>query len=381
MQIDRIQAWSDGNVSANDGPVVKDWALSIRKREQQRRKRNQDNSDDEEEEDDDAVALGTAVPDWLAGQAGAGYSTGQIKAIMAQLRDEVHAGNLLQLPDIEILPNIEGAVAPRRPQKRRSKSSVSHRRTQSMGVPVANAAIPSAHEHGMLFNHRRGSQPAIIITEEAGRAEKRKAEDSLEASLAPPNARRTALVHRPAFQQIQEERSEHLEAHQQPPSLVAPQPRHGRSRSDMSHLLSEPRSYPTGFKPPLPSISNSMGRIENDATGSAYFNADPFRAGGQTGSISRQGPSNFEDNPVSRLGLTAQRRRVSTPNASYMAHGRSGSGNSNPAFDPLQQLPNPFATIGTSGPSQTFAHGQGGEGQTPLPSISQVTGEDFRGHH
>ncbi|PKS05799.1 hypothetical protein jhhlp_007628 [Lomentospora prolificans] len=364
VQIDRIQAWSDGNAAANEGPIVKDWALSIRKREQQRRKRNQDDGEEEDEEDEDAIALGTAVPDWLAGQAGAGYTTGQIKEIMAQLRDEVNAGNLLQLPDIEILPNIEGAVAPRRPQKRRSKSSISHRRTQSMGVPIANA-IPPIGDH-FVFNHRRGSQPAIVVTEEANRVEKRKAEDALDGPFVPPSTRRTALVHRPAFQQIQEERPEHLEPH----SLSAPQPRHGRSRSDMSHLLSEPRN-PASFKP-LPSISTSIARIENEPAPGAYFNTDPFRTGQVPG---RQGPS-FDDNQVSRLGL-AQRRRVSTPNASYMAHGP----NSNPAFDPLQRLPNPFSMI-SNGPGQPFGHGQGAESHaTTLPSISQMTGEDFHAQH
>ncbi|CAI4212220.1 unnamed protein product [Parascedosporium putredinis] len=355
VQIDRIQAWSDGNVAANDGPVVKDWALSIRKREQQRRKKSQDDGEEEEEEEDDAVALGTAVPDWLAGQAGSGYPTAQIKDIMAQLRDEVHAGNLLQLPDIEILPNIEGAVAPRRPQKRRSKSSVSHRRTQSMGIPIGNA-LPPAGDHHMLFNHRRGSQPAIVVTEEAGRAEKRKAEDALDGAYAPPNSRRTALVHRPAFQQIQEERLEHLDA-QPHMTLSAPQPRHGR-------------------------ISNSViGRMEPEpaAHGGYFSNADPFRAGqGQVAPAppARPVPSFEDGGHVQRLGL-AQRRRVSTPNASYMAHGP----NSNPAFDPLQRLPNPFAAIPSGPAGQPFSHGhgRGGEPQhTTLPSISQMTGEDFR---
>ncbi|EFX01271.1 hypothetical protein CMQ_6213 [Grosmannia clavigera kw1407] len=181
-QVKRVQAWSDCNTRRGSGPILKDWSLSVRKREQMRldsklaangKKRPfQDEGEGEEDEgfDEDRADLsGTAVPDWVISRIGDGYSTSEILTVVERLKADIDQGRLQQIPDIEILPNIstedrsdDGTNAKRSFAKRRatgSRSNVNgaggsgagHRRSQSV-----NAA-------GLSENHmatRRCSQPS-----------------------------------------------------------------------------------------------------------------------------------------------------------------------------------------------------------------------------
>ncbi|CAK7246095.1 MAG: hypothetical protein STHCBS139747_007717 [Sporothrix thermara] len=163
VQVRRVQAWSDYNAGQNCGPVLKDWSLSVRKREQLRldskmatsgKKRpfHDDGAEDEEEnfDDDRAEMSGTAVPSWVVDQIGDGFSTPEILAIVDRLKSDIDQGRLQQIPDIEILPNIitdgskdvasSGILAKKTYTKRRTAaaSDVSaangHRRSQSVNA-------------------------------------------------------------------------------------------------------------------------------------------------------------------------------------------------------------------------------------------------------
>ncbi|KXJ89249.1 hypothetical protein Micbo1qcDRAFT_122209, partial [Microdochium bolleyi] len=145
-QVTRIQAWSDSNKASGRGSVVVNWSVSMRKREQNRvqekSKKRSLTGDSDEDEDcaDRAVANGTAVPDWLREKCGEGYSTAEIEAITARLKDNVDNGSLAQIPDIEILPNISADPAEdarsRGVSKRKPNTIVTHRRAQSVNVRV-----------------------------------------------------------------------------------------------------------------------------------------------------------------------------------------------------------------------------------------------------
>ena len=173
-QIHRIQAWSDGNKNRGQGPVVTGWTLSIRKREQKRldekransRKRGRSDSDDEEDVDEDdgaydaAIANGTAVPDWLLDHCGAGCSSQEILEIWENLKASIYSGSMSQIPDIEILPEIEEASKddskPNKAAKTRQESTAGVRtRSQSLsscGFGIDSTFSPQGVAFGSMWD-------------------------------------------------------------------------------------------------------------------------------------------------------------------------------------------------------------------------------------
>ncbi|KAL2015950.1 hypothetical protein VTK56DRAFT_4506 [Thermocarpiscus australiensis] len=149
-QILRLEAWSNENRRSGtpENGIVVDWALVVRRREQLRleekkskkRPRPRDEEDGDEEDDDDdanmpSLSNSAQVPDWLLAKCGSGKSTFEIQQIVKDIHAEMLEDRLLQLPDIEILPNIIGEKAkPKsKPRAVKAKASGSHRRVQSMG--------------------------------------------------------------------------------------------------------------------------------------------------------------------------------------------------------------------------------------------------------
>lgn len=266
-QIRRIQSWSDENVARGQASgVLQGWKLQLRKREVDRQSRNNADSDDE-----DGV---TPVPQWLLEKADHTYVTEEILAMMERLRDEILADKLKGMPEIEILPDITAHhKAP--PKKRTTRVSKAHRRVKSQGAPRTSvgssgvlpglpnipALAPPAGSAALYWtsstapvvpvgtftaaapntlpelNPSRRSSLGSSHSFSAGgsppRAEKRKAEESLEASVTPPNIRRPALPHRPSLTQVQEECP--------PPEKYEPTPErptwaHNRSWSDVPNI-------------------------------------------------------------------------------------------------------------------------------------------------
>ena len=267
-QIRRIQSWSDENVARGQASgVLQGWKLQLRKREVDRQSRNNADSDDE-----DGV---TPVPQWLLGKADHNYGTEEILAMMGRLRDEILADKLKGMPEIEILPDITAHhKAP--PKKRTARVSKAHRRVKSQGAPrtsvggssgvlpglpsipaVAASAGPAAplgtsntapivpvgtfttatpNTLPELNSSRRsslGSSHAFSAGGSPPRAEKRKAEESLEASATPPSIRRPALPHRPSLKQVREECPPSAKYE---PSPERPSWAHNRSWSDVPNI-------------------------------------------------------------------------------------------------------------------------------------------------
>jgi len=183
----RVQAWSDMNqrqMEANerDGkdaeplPVLRDWSLSVRKREKKRvddkkekkaclnennkRRRGDDSDNSDAEDDDDNYDTGLAVNGWLRDMCERDYTSYQMLQIAHRIWIELRNGLRPKMPDIEILPNIlvnekdQGGKGTKISTRR--KASVSgHKRSQSMGVGMHSQnteAFPMA---------RRVSQPNV----------------------------------------------------------------------------------------------------------------------------------------------------------------------------------------------------------------------------
>ncbi|CAK7271840.1 hypothetical protein SEPCBS57363_004828 [Sporothrix epigloea] len=186
VQIRRVQAWSDSNIRQNRGPVLKDWSLSVRKREQLRlhsktttggKKRPfQDEKmecDESYFDDDQAELSGTAVPDWIVAQIGDGFSTSEVLAIVDRLKSDIDESRLQQIPDIEILPNIVtdsnnsepaiNSLTKKAYTKRRSTLTPGvvaadvHRRSQS-----ASTSTSTTLRYDSSPIHRRSSQPKSL---------------------------------------------------------------------------------------------------------------------------------------------------------------------------------------------------------------------------
>lgn len=138
LQVQKVQDWSDTNVRIGrrgDG-VLKHWTLQARKREA---KRLQDAGNrkrayhDEDDEDDSALSSGTAIPDWLQDKLNQDYGTTRMLEIVEEVKEHMNAGDITQIPDIEILPEIltDGNESRTKTTVRRASNANGHRHTKS----------------------------------------------------------------------------------------------------------------------------------------------------------------------------------------------------------------------------------------------------------
>jgi len=175
IQIDRVMNWSDGNKARSLPGVVKDWTLSVRKRELKRlekeksmiargkkrsRSESDDKSDDSDDSDADAVESGKIhghnTPAWLRDMLGDGYTAQQIKDVVDRLLSEIKDdGSNNGLCDVEILPRIiteEGGVngAPKKTHAKRK--SISQKRSAAAAAASAPSALARDSAPGRLYD-------------------------------------------------------------------------------------------------------------------------------------------------------------------------------------------------------------------------------------
>ncbi|KAI0537133.1 hypothetical protein GGR58DRAFT_527559 [Xylaria digitata] len=153
-QIQNIHDWNERNRRNGLTRVTLDWSLRLRKREEDRiraeatakkRRHSQigDEGDDNNSSDNlsDGPSLlnpiSNPVPDWLKEKCGSGFDTAYILQVARRIHQEVAAGTLPQIPDIEILPNLptgrdEGAKL--KVSKFKSHRGMPHKRSRSLGI-------------------------------------------------------------------------------------------------------------------------------------------------------------------------------------------------------------------------------------------------------
>lgn len=138
VQVKKVQDWSDDNIKYNrrgDG-VLKHWTLQARKREAKRiqetesRKRRYTEEDDEDDQDN---GTGTAIPSWLQPRLNQDYDTPRMLEIVDEIKDHMNRGDITQIPDIEVLPEIitDGNESRPKTTTRRASNAGGHRHTKS----------------------------------------------------------------------------------------------------------------------------------------------------------------------------------------------------------------------------------------------------------
>ncbi|PSR99030.1 hypothetical protein BD289DRAFT_361621, partial [Coniella lustricola] len=137
LQITKVQGWSDSNVEYNQRGegVLKHWTLQARKREAKRLQDTESRKRRYNDEDDDDLELGsgTAIPIWLQPRLAQTYDTPRMLEIVEEIKTHMENGDINQIPDIEILPEIitDGNESRPRATVRRASTANGHRKTQS----------------------------------------------------------------------------------------------------------------------------------------------------------------------------------------------------------------------------------------------------------
>ena len=275
-QIRAIREWSNANVQNGAAGTVKDWGLAVRKREQKRldditasgRKRTASAAFEQDSGDEDgghglSAVPATAVPSWLLGLCGKGYSTDAILDIFSRLHTEILNDEMPCFPDIEILPNIvvdqDEAKSPKGYAKRGSGGGGGgggHKRSQSLGV----GNMKSNYYAG----DRRMSQPGPSGQDGfqyGGPSQKRQrgyemgTMDSQDRLLPPfqrsrlseraiETGRRTQpLAHRPVYPSINEHDDSYGSPHVYQHHLPAPTPQRLPGHSMAAHLETNNEYY------------------------------------------------------------------------------------------------------------------------------------------
>ncbi|ETS81776.1 hypothetical protein PFICI_06778 [Pestalotiopsis fici W106-1] len=331
-QIRRIQVWSDGNRKADKSGVVRNWSLSVRKREQkrldergaigQKRRRSGDNSEDDEDDDTEVIdqtpTSGTAVPGWLLKKCGSGYSTEQILEVVKALRAEIVAGKLSQIPDIEILPNIESSEdgKAKAPMKRKTSTS-SHKRSRSVGYGQGYAQDISP----MM---RRTSQPGANHGH-------RPSLSRVPESMVPPtmgHGQHAMLPHRPASYTYDNNMRE-------------------TPVQESYYDSGVPRSTPYAFGGPLPPVATAhrLGQTTNAQQLEAnrgYYESRHFmhqRASSEAGLFPHHAQFTYRSSYQPYPSETAYQPATSSPYDAYSAPGYNNGGGPPGYYDnvPYQQ--------------------------------------------
>ncbi|POR38638.1 Uncharacterized protein TPAR_01155 [Tolypocladium paradoxum] len=176
VQIIRLQAWSEDNKAKGKGPYIKQWTLSLRKREQNRLENGKGMLD---EGDDDHMAAqgGSAVPDWIIQLLGDGYTTEKMLDIAERLHQEIAEGSLSQVPEIEFLPDIvddgEGGSAKPVRARRQNSSNGGQKTPKRKASDLPNLARQiSANGDGPFSDHRNevGEDVAELVSPSGKRA-------------------------------------------------------------------------------------------------------------------------------------------------------------------------------------------------------------------
>lgn len=173
VQIIRLQAWSEDNKAKGKGPYIKQWTLSLRKREQNRLE-NGKGMVDEGDEDNMGAQGGSAVPDWIIQLLGDGYTTKKMLDIAERLHHEIAEGSLSQVPEIEFLPDIvdDEDGGPTKPVRaRRQNSSNGGQKTPKRKAPdFPNLARQtSANGDGPFSDHHEEDEDVAELVSPSGK--------------------------------------------------------------------------------------------------------------------------------------------------------------------------------------------------------------------
>ncbi|KFY93862.1 hypothetical protein V500_03505 [Pseudogymnoascus sp. VKM F-4518 (FW-2643)] len=369
-QIQRLEEWSAENERRGEGGVVRSWGLAVRKREQKRlddlalskARGGRGNAYGGNYEDADPSAPATAVPLWLRNLCGKTYSTLDIRDIFNRVHQELLNSPSPVFPDIEILPHItlDGDESESPMRYGRRKTPTGHQRSRSMGgaLPPPLDSFPE----DLQFNSASRSRSNSNFDQESPLQHKRKRRDcspeDTDAELTAQSQRLRlnvttgAYESHPAILSASSSASDAYQSHgpsgtyrsplPTPPGqiqslqslssilasegpaptryplrstmLIAPDPGHRRSRSDINGfpfpeqqpLVSHMRSYSGAYPFPENNHNNHHQIHNHHGAQAAQRYPSAFPARGESESLrAGQGHSRHQSTPLApRLSLT-----------------------------------------------------------------------------
>lgn len=166
-QVVRIQAWSDKNEVEGKSPILLGWKLTVRKREADRLKRKPDQDEPFDHRDKamkNAIKAGRSIPSWLSEyfpeEEDEDYlwTTEEVMEMFNIIKDQVDAGNVTVIPDIECLPvfrTMEGdevTPPPAEPKSARPKKKV-----KRAPKPKSSSGSGSSGHHSRTSSSRQSS--------------------------------------------------------------------------------------------------------------------------------------------------------------------------------------------------------------------------------
>lgn len=149
LQIQRLQSWSEENKVAGNGPFIRLWTLSLRKREQNRIERKDRPAGSRSEV--------VGVPKWLLERVGTGYTTVDMLEVADKLYAEIQSGHLSQIPEVEFLPDIVESSSEANKVARRRKSSSNVRTPKRKTSEESDAMHRHSEELAFRDFYRRPS--------------------------------------------------------------------------------------------------------------------------------------------------------------------------------------------------------------------------------
>ncbi|KND89722.1 hypothetical protein TOPH_05769 [Tolypocladium ophioglossoides CBS 100239] len=277
VQIVRLQAWSEDNKAKGKGPYIKQWTLSLRKREQNRLE-NGKGILDEGDEDHMAVQGGSAVPDWIIQLLGDGYTTKKMLDIAGRLHQEITEGSLSEVPEIEFLPDIVddeegGSTKPVR--SRRQNSSNGGQKTPKRKAPdLPNLTRQASANGGGPFpdHHSEEDEDVAELVSPSGKRARIDRVASLSyhrpADLAPRSAHPYMV---PAYVDGRAGHSGQLRAPDVVPKIRPLEYNQGYVQGDYDHQ-GQPRyeQFPHAFNGGQASASFYSSNTDSNAVASAY---------------------------------------------------------------------------------------------------------------
>lgn len=99
--LNRLQRWSEDNLSRGSGHYIREWVVSLRKKDQA-------HIHSAAQAAGDRVDMQSAktTPQWLLCILGRGFSTQEMLFVVKRIRDDVTSGVLRHIPEVEFLPDI-----------------------------------------------------------------------------------------------------------------------------------------------------------------------------------------------------------------------------------------------------------------------------------
>ncbi|RDA90199.1 hypothetical protein CP533_0482 [Ophiocordyceps camponoti-saundersi (nom. inval.)] len=176
VQILRLQTWSEANQAKGSGPYIKQWTLSLRKREQNRL----DNGKSDEAGGGDDDHGGSVVPDWIIQLVGDGYTTEKMLQVAERLHRDIADGVLSQVPEIEFLPDIvdDNDGASSKPARSRRSNSSKNTKRKANDSSRQNSVVSG----GVCSPVMRGGEEDEPMTSPSGKRAR------LNTERAPPYA-------------------------------------------------------------------------------------------------------------------------------------------------------------------------------------------------